>query len=304
MEIGFVFCRRLCHSAYGGGFGYLAPFGLDTPTRLRYRRWQYAQLPRLCACTHTPGRFRRTARGSLPLFAQSFAISQGNSHIGVRNDACVAANARRDRRFLADPLNRGLDRLFSIERFQEFGEVLDGADHADKDAQYEEDKPDPMEIHRRFEPKELYRVSVVDEQTDETNELKRRFELSARAGRDDESLADGDLSQSLDGEFSRQNDDGNPRGDPSHGGELYGRRHDHELIGKRVEEFSRDGYEIESSREISIEKIGDGCDRKSDDGQETVKGRLHGKTDDDERDENDAAHRDRVGEIEEIALDR
>ena len=253
---------------------------------------------------HTPRRFRRTARGSSPLFAQSFAISQGNSHLAVQNGARVAANASRDRRFLVEPLNRGLDRLFLIERFQEFGEVLNGADHADKDAQYEEDEPDSMEIHRRFEPKDLYRISVVNEQTDEPDELKRRFELSARACRNDESLADGDLSKSLDGEFSRQNDDGNPRGDPSHGGELHGRRHDHELIGKRVEEFSRDGDEIEFSREISVEKIGDGGDRKSGDGQETVKGRLHGKTDDDERNENDADHRDRVGEVEEIALDR
>ena len=107
------------------------------------------------------------------------------------------------------------------------------------------------------------------------------------------------MSQSLNGEFARQDDDGNPRSEPSHGGELDGSRHDHEFIGEWIEEFSSDGNEVEFSCEVSVEEIGEGGDRK-----QAIERCFHSQAYDDKRNENDAYHRDGIGDVEEVAFNR
>lgn len=160
-----------------------------------------------------------------------------------------------------------------------------------------------MEVHRRFEPKEVDGIGIVDEESDESDELEGGFKFSAGTGGDDESFADGDLPQALHGEFACEDDDGDPGFEPAHGSELNGGGHDHELISERVEKFSGHGDEVEFPSKVAVEEVGERSDGECGDGEDAEKRRLHGQANDDEGNEDDAEHRDGVWDVEEIFFD-
>lgn len=183
---------------------------------------------------------------------------------------------------------------------QEALKILPGAEQAKEDAGDEQNPTDAVEIHRCLESEDMDGIGIMDEESDEPDELECGFNFSASSSGDDETFTDCDESHALHSQFTSEDDDWNPRFEPSHRCQLYGSCHDHEFIGEWVEEFSSYANEIETSGEVSVEEVGDGSDGEAEDSQEAEERCFEGEEEDDEGDENDSQERDGIGDIEDI----